>query len=218
MNDLERLAEQVGKDWVEGSYYDEAERAFAPQWEKLIWPVIRGCDLTTTLELAPGHGRNTAKLLKLAGSVIAVDINESNIEFLRKRFSGEPRLVLIMNTGYALDGVANASVSFVYCFDAMVHFFPDVVRAYLKEFRRVMKRGARAFIHYSNNHSDPSGNYRNHPGWRNYMSREIFEGWLAEEGFRVIESHYVKWVSVIIPADDGDCDAITLFELPNDEP
>jgi ubiquinone/menaquinone biosynthesis C-methylase UbiE len=218
MADLKGLADQVGRDWVEGRYYDDAEAAFAAQWKNLIWPIIRDGDFSVTLEIAAGHGRNTAKLLELAGEIIATDINDTNIAFLKERFAGDPRVKLIQNSGYDLEAVPDSSVTFVYCFDAMVHFFPEVVRAYIKEFRRVMKPGARGFVHYSNNHADPSKSYRDHPGWRNYMSREMFEGWLAEEGFRVVESYYVKWVSVIIPEDDGDCDAMTFFEAPGAAP
>ncbi len=216
--DLKALAERVGSDWVSGPYYDEAEAAFASQWSHLLWPIVQGSDFSYTLEIAAGHGRNTAKLLSLADKVYAADINATNIAFLRERFGDEPKLQLIQNNGYEIKEIADASITFVYCFDAMVHFYPDVVRAYIKEFRRVMKPGARGFVHYSNNHADKTADYRDHPGWRNYMSREIFEGWLAEEGLRVIKSYYLKGMSWFIPEDDGNCDAMTLFDLPVSPP
>jgi SAM-dependent methyltransferase len=118
----------------------------------------------------------------------------------------------VQNNGIDLSAVPDASVTFVYCFDAMVHFYPEVVRKYIKEFRRVLAPKARGFVHYSNNHANPQADYRDHPGWRNYMSREIFEAWLVEDGLRPIKSAYVRGVMEVITEDDGNCDAITLFE------
>ena len=208
---IKELADRIARDWTEGEYYRDAERSINEQWSGLIWPIIEGCDFTITLDLAAGHGRNTAKLLEVAGKVIAVDVND--IAPMRRRFGPDSdRLVLIRNNGFDLSAIADESVTFVYCWDAMVHFYPEVVRRYIGEFRRIMAPGARGFVHYSNNHADPKADYRRHPGWRNYMSREIFEGWLKEEGLRPISSFYLK--DEIIPADNGDCDAMTLFERP----
>ena len=213
--DLQTLAKAVGDDWVAGKYYGDAERHMDVQWERVIWPMIKCSDFTVTLDLAAGHGRNTAKLLDHAERMIAVDINESNIETLTNRFRDQGNISLVQNNGSDLRDVAGASVTFLYSFDAMVHFDSDVVRAYVAEFRRVMKPGARGFCHYSNNASNPTGTYRDHPGWRNFMSRSLFEHWLSKQGFRVIESRYLKGVLTTIDHDDGDCDAITLFELPH---
>jgi SAM-dependent methyltransferase len=213
MADLKTLAERVGRDWVDGTYYDQAEVAFDYQWQALIWPIIKDSDFSSTLEIAPGHGRNTAKLLPLANELFAVDINQTNIEFLKQRFRDEAKLHPIRNNGYDLASISSESISFVYCFDSMVHFYADVVQAYVKEIRRVMIAGARGFVHYSNNHRDKNANYRDHPGWRNFMSRDIFESYLLEEELHVIRSLFVTTGGGVIPEDNGDCDAVTLFEL-----
>jgi len=214
-------ARAVGRDWVDGKYYDNAERDMEDQWSLVIWPIIREADFSTTLELAPGHGRNTAKLLPLASRVYAVDINQTNIDFLNQRFPGVEKLVALRNEGQELDAVENGSISFVYCFDAMVHFDSDVVRAYIKEFRRKMKPGARAFIHYSTFDKNPTGTYRDHPGWRNFMNPALFHHWLAKEGFRILRSDYLAGVGQLTSnPENGDLitDAITYFELPSDAP
>jgi SAM-dependent methyltransferase len=210
-----QTAAAVGQDWVDGEYYDDAERGMDQQWNDLIWPIIGGSDFSTVLELAPGHGRNTAKLLPLAGHVYAVDINQTNVEFLNKRFEGVNKFTAIGNGGAELDEIDNATVTFVYCFDAMVHFDSDVVRSYIKEFRRVMKPGARAFVHYSANDKNPSGSYRDDPGWRNFMSPAFFHHWLAKEGFVILRAEYVSHVRELCEKRDG-ADAITYFELPSD--
>jgi ubiquinone/menaquinone biosynthesis C-methylase UbiE len=110
--------------------------------------MIQDCNLRLVLDLAAGHGRNTAMLLRHAAQVIAVDIRPENIAFMRERFAQEQqRLVLIQNDGTSLSGVEDATVTLAYSFDAMVHFYPDVVFAYVREFSRVMAPGAHGFVH-----------------------------------------------------------------------
>ena len=216
MSNLHGLAKQVGDDWVGGAYYDAAEKDMGHQWQTVIWPVIKGADFTETLDLAAGHGRNTARLLDHAARVTAVDINQENIDFLSNRFRGNGKVVVLKNSGSDIRDVAGSSISFLYSFDAMVHFDSDVVNAYIREFRRVMKPGARGFCHYSNNYHNPTGSYRSHPGWRNFMSRQLFEHWLTKLEFRVVKSYYLKGVLDVMEKEDGECDAMTLFELPAD--
>ena len=97
----------------------------------------------------------------------------------------------------------------MYCFDAMVHFDSDVVRAYLREFNRVLRSGGRCFSHYSNYTGNPTGSYRDHPGGRNFMSKELFEHYATKEGLRPVVSQLVTWTE-----DEGGFDALTLLEKP----
>jgi len=214
-----QAAVAVGHDWVDGQYYDDAESAMEQQWTRLIWPLIEGSDFSTVLELAPGHGRNTAKLLPLSGHLYAVDINQTNIDFLDQRFAGAKNLTAFKNEGADLDKIDNATLTFVYCFDAMVHFDSDVVRSYIKEFRRVMKPGARAFMHYSAYDKNPTGTFRDHPGWRNFMNPTLFHHWLAKEGFKILRSELVN--DNLLAGENPssateNTDAVTYFELPSD--
>ena len=194
------LAATVGRDWVQGPYYDEAELAMDAQWKE-IWPIIGEVDFDCTVELAAGHGRNSEKLRHLAKRLYLVDINVENIDFLRRRFAGSENVILVHNNGIDLSEIPTGVASFVYCFDAMVHFDSDVVRAYLREFRRVMRIGAHGFVHYSNYTGNPTGSYRDHPGWRNFMSLELFEHYAAKEGLTPVVSKLRDWTP----------DAMTLF-------
>jgi SAM-dependent methyltransferase len=214
MSDLKALADRVAGDWTEGPYYDEAEREIERQWADLIWPLIQGSDFSVSLDLGAGHGRNTEMLLGVADRVIAVDVNRSNVDFLRQRFAGNSRVQVIQNNGFDLADVPIESVTFIYSFDSMVHFDRAVVRAYVKEFRRIMKAGARGFTHYSNNHADPDADYREHPGWRNYMSRELFNRWLNKEGLEVLLSGYIEEVKRCVAEESPNCDAFTVFRMP----
>jgi hypothetical protein len=95
-----------------------------------------------------------------------------------------------------------------------MHIDSDVLRSYIKEIRRTLKPGGRTFCHYGAFYRDPMGTYRDHPGWRNFMSRELFEHWLAKEGRRVLRSAYVQSVSVLTEGRN-QADSLTYFELPS---
>jgi SAM-dependent methyltransferase len=204
------LAKRVGDDWTEGRYYDEAEAGFDLQWNTLIWPMIRDVDFTCTVELAAGHGRNSEKLRHLASRLYLVDINGKNIQFLARRFAGADNIFLVHNNGIDLDPIPSGVATFVYTFDSMVHFDSDVVRAYLREFARVLRPGGKAFCHYSNYGGNPTGSYRDHPGWRNFMTRELFEHYAAKEGLIPLVSKPLVWDFNASGSDD----AISLLKRP----
>lgn len=202
--DLLLLAKKIGDDWKQSPYYDDAEATLEADWTGLIWPLIHDCDFTTVVEVAPGHGRNSEKLRHLATKLYLVDINEENIDYLRRRFRDVTNIVYVRNDGVTLRGIRDGIATFVYCFDAMVHFDSDIVRSYLREFNRVLRPGGRCFCHYSNYSADPTGSYRTHPGWRNFMSRELFEHYAAKEGLEPIVSRLIR----------DDVDAVTVLEKP----
>src|SRR5438876_4592545 len=62
---LRGAALQVGRDWKGSPYYDAAEQGIETQWRELIWPFLTevqedGVDFSLTVDLAAGHGRNSA--------------------------------------------------------------------------------------------------------------------------------------------------------------
>jgi ubiquinone/menaquinone biosynthesis C-methylase UbiE len=210
--DLITLAREVGDDWTGGPYYDAAEAGFQRQWDGIIWPMIQNADFSCTVELAAGHGRNSEKLRHLAKRLYLVDINRSNIEFLKKRFAGADDVTYLQNNGVDLEGIADGEASLVYTFDSMVHFDSDVVRAYLREFARVLRPKGQAFCHYSNYDGNPTGSYRDHPGWRNFMSRNLFEHYAAKEGLVPRISKTLPWTRV--QEGESPTDAVTLLQKP----
>ena len=181
-------------------------------WRELVWPVIEGSDFTTVVDLAAGHGRNTAKLLPLAQRLYVVDLHEENIAVCRQRFGDDPWRHYLVNNGVDLAGVPDDAVSLVYSFDAMVHFDSDVVRGYLRETRRVLRPGGRGFFHHSNyignsgGFVDGGGNAG--PGHRNFMHQALFAHYAAKEGLRVLRQHVIDWNHH--PA----LDCLTLLERP----
>lgn len=207
---LAPLAAKVGEDWKSSHYYDDAEQYLESAWTHTIWPYIHDCDFSCVVDLAAGHGRNTKKLREVANRIYVVDINEENIQFCRKRFAGDTRLIFLRNDGFSLHRISDSEVTLVYCFDAMVHFDSDIVRSYLKEFFRVLRPGGYGFCHHSNYDKNPGGHYRENPGWRNFLSQNLFLHYCAKEGFEVIKSQVIDWDT---PAQD----CVTLFRKPSRE-
>jgi ubiquinone/menaquinone biosynthesis C-methylase UbiE len=103
---------------------------------------------STVLEIAPGHGRWTEAICRLAGPVILVDVSQSCIQHCQRKFSRRPKMTYIVNDGQDLSGVADNSVDFAFSFDAFVHMDVGTITAYLAELSRVLVDGGRAVIHH----------------------------------------------------------------------
>jgi protein-L-isoaspartate O-methyltransferase len=93
-------------------YYDDAESYIEVQWQSLIWPEIQNFNFDVTLDFAAGHGRNSAKLAKLASKLYVVDANPDAVQFLRRRFEGQSQTVsVIQNNGVDLAGVPTGVIT-----------------------------------------------------------------------------------------------------------
>ena len=201
---IEEAAKYVGDDWKAGSYYDEAERVVETSWEHEVRPIIQrhDADFSCVLDLAAGHGRNSNMFRTLAEKIYIVDINQENIDFCKERFKDDKdRFVFVKNNGVDLSEIPDNSISFVFCYDAMVHFDSDVVRAYLGEFRRVLKPECLGFCHHSNYIGNPEGDVHDNPGWRNYMSQSLFAHYCHKENLTVVEYQIIR----------SELDCITMF-------
>jgi SAM-dependent methyltransferase len=177
-------------------YFKVAESAIAPLWNELIWPMIQHMDFTCVVDLAAGHGRNSAILRQYAQKLIIVDINKVCIDVCKQRFKGEQKISYLQNDGVSLRGIKDSSVSLIYCFDSMVHFDDDVIREYLKDFQRVLIAGGDCFCHHSNYTGNPGGVFQQSPHWRNFMSKELFAHYSIKAGLQVMEQKVIDWGGV----------------------
>ena len=100
-------------------------------------------------------------------------------------------------------------MTLVYTFDSMVHFDSDVVREYLKEFRRVLRPGGHGFCHHSNYTGSPGGDFTKSPHWRNFMSKELFAHYCAKEGLTILEQRVIDWTC-------SKLDCLSVFQKPED--
>jgi ubiquinone/menaquinone biosynthesis C-methylase UbiE len=124
-----------------------------PAWkaalvEEVLLPSARDADV---LEIAPGHGRFSAEWVPVARSAVLVDLNQSCLDACRQRLEGHD-VTYVLTDGTTLPGVPDASIDFVWSFDSFVHMEPDVISAYLREIRRVLRPGGRFTLHHAGKH------------------------------------------------------------------
>jgi ubiquinone/menaquinone biosynthesis C-methylase UbiE len=187
--DLDRFVQNEAFEWGDNAaanYFDPAENDAAEQWkvvQKFLAP--HSIDYTDTLELACGHGRMSEKIAVLSQNLTLVDVNPENILFCMNRYAGKPWR-MVVNNGYDLRAIADRSMTFIFCFEAAVHFDLEIILSYIKEFRRVLTTGGVAFVHHSNVSAHPGRDFREIPGWRNFMSKEIFAHLAIHNGLEMI--------------------------------
>src|SRR5262245_18449082 len=100
-------------------------------WDAVLYPRI--CPFLPTgpiMEIAPGFGRWTERLLPLGKKLIAVDLNRTCVDACAKRFSSARNLELHVNDGKSLEMIPDESINFVFSFDSLVHAVIDVMSSY----------------------------------------------------------------------------------------
>src|SRR3954451_4680292 len=144
----------VWKDWGwsgEGDEWSAWWGGTPALWYAGILPRIHSwVPAGTILEIAPGYGRWTQFLRRLADRLVAVDLSEECIAHCRDRFSDADNLEFHVNDGRSLEMVEDGSVDFAFSFDSLVHAEPDVLAEYLRQLTRKLKPTGIGFIHHSN--------------------------------------------------------------------
>jgi SAM-dependent methyltransferase len=203
--------EQGGADF---DYYAKAEAA---DWLAVFWkpqspfhPLFQQLNLDQTLEIACGAGRHSAQVMERIQQLYLLDSSAAALEKAKDRFAGSPHVTCIHNPGglgIPADVIPNASLTAVFSYDAMVHFEPEAVESYLRDSFRVLQPGGRALFHHSAYDRNPGGRFTDNPGWRNYMTPELFLAMAARHGFEVLHSEVVAFAC---PGSDG----VTLLQKP----
>jgi SAM-dependent methyltransferase len=155
-------------------------------WHGTVMPRLAGfLPARHILEIAPGRGRFTAKLLGLGARVTAVDVTRECIDhckarFWRQRWLGRARFHV--NDGRSLAMVAPASVDLAFSWDSLVHCERDVIESYVHELARVLRPGGVGMLHHSNLGNFAEGEVRN-PGWRGRsMTWQLFREFCEQAG------------------------------------
>jgi ubiquinone/menaquinone biosynthesis C-methylase UbiE len=202
---LEQQVKLVGEAWEKSVYYDNAER-----WTHLFWDegtafreMFSRLDLTYVIELACGHGRHSEKVADEAGHIVMVDIFEDNLAYCRKRLAGRKNIEFLRGSGTAYP-VTDSVATSVFCYDAMVHFSPDMVAAYMHDTARVLKLGGKALFHHSNYPAPLDRHYGENPHARNHMTAALFAEHAKSAGLTVDEQRIFRW------GQHNDLDALTL--------
>jgi ubiquinone/menaquinone biosynthesis C-methylase UbiE len=207
---ISRSIHECRTAYQDNPYFDMAEPYMEGQW-KQIWPLIRESDFSRVLEIAPGYGRNSAKLAEHAGEIHLVDVNPACIEKCRDRFSdyqGTCTFYFYVNDGHTLPEISPDSITFIYSWDSMVHFDRRVMRDYISEFARTLAPRGTGFIHHPNygTVSDDT-DWQSHPHCRSNMTRELFEAYCKDAGLRMVFQKIIDW-------GEKDLDCISIFEKP----
>lgn len=201
-NSKKKLVKENSLLWgeeVAQSYHAAAADHMAVQWGHFIEPIIKRHPINydSVIDFACGYGRNTDQLLNYTSNVSMVDVNPHNIEYCQRKYSGDERVRVVSCSGFDLKNIPNQSATLLYTFDSVVHFPPQIVKAYLPDFYRVVASGGYAFVHHSNYTAAGEGaDFKDNPHWRNYMSDRMFAKLALSVGFEVVEQDICEWGGV----------------------
>lgn len=206
---LER-ARLSGDPFTVSPYFTSSELDIAWEWIDIIEPFLapHQVDYSAVADFAAGHGRNSVYLLRKSAHLTIIDINQSSIEFCQTRFGNDARIRYLVNDGISLAEIGDNTISFLYSFDSMVHFDPDVIASYLHEFRRVLQPGGMGFCHHSNSNDKPGSDFKQNIHWRNQMSRARFAELCRTAGLEIVDQRVIDWREAIA------LDCLSLFMKP----
>lgn len=207
---LLRSVRVVAEPWVGSAYYEDAE-----QWTWLFWKddgafrrLFNQLDPSCLVELAVGHGRHAELAAPLAEKLHVMDVLAENIEVCHARLADFANIAYVQNDGFSFQPLASESVSGIYCYDAMVHFSPDLVAAYLQDAQRVLLPGGRAVLHHSNYAAPMDRHFGQNPQARNHMTQALFARLVAQAGLEILESVVIPWGNV------AELDCVSLVQKP----
>ena len=159
-----------------------------------IYPRISNFLKGDVLEIAPGYGRITEKILKYnVDSLEIVDLNRNCIDRCKEKF-GDKIKGYHVNGGNDLWDIQSNSKDFIFSWDSFVHMDKTVVEPYLYEILRTLKRGGIAWIHHSNLSGGQEDNWKNKSGRAN-MGNKLFSEISNKVGLEVLNQEYFKWES-----------------------
>jgi SAM-dependent methyltransferase len=182
-----------------GDEWSEAWGSTDALWAATIYPRLHAfVPAESVLEIAPGFGRITQYLQRIARRLTIVDVTEKCIEHCRKRFEGASNINYVVNDGVSLPSVADASVDLAVSWDSLVHVERTTIAAYLRELARTLRPGAYALLHHSNLGSARAtmtdAELRKIPGGRRAsMSAAAMREDAPGFGLRVLTQELIPW-------------------------
>jgi SAM-dependent methyltransferase len=211
----------AGYDWSRGGaewshYWGCADS----MWNASIYPRIASfLPAATIVEIGAGHGRISKILHRyMQEKLILTDFNEQCVEACNREFETDARVSCLLSDGSSLQGIADNSVDLVVSFYSLVDADVDVIRAYTKEFDRVLKKDGVVFLHHSNAaaYYDAAVIQQNKcmqllAQYRDItMSATIMQQLAANSGLIVIQQECINWdISEVL----SDC--FTIMTRPN---
>jgi SAM-dependent methyltransferase len=218
MSDIKKSVETVKRAWISSSYYNDAEKWTFLFWENnsIFKQYFDKLDVRFIAELACGYGRHAEKLLQTRQHqvqlIYCLDVVEENLLFTENRLAVYNKSKILLVSGHDFKPIASNSLTSIFCYDAMVHFSPDIIESYLIDAYRVLTPNGRALFHHSNLNAPETGqpgrDYGGNPHARNHMTLELFETLARKAGLRILQTNAIRW------GNEPDLDRITLLERP----
>jgi SAM-dependent methyltransferase len=141
-----------GWDWAAaGDDWSEWWGGTETMWHAALWPRLQAfLPAGTVLEIAPGYGRWTQYLQRLAERLVIVDMTPACIEHCRSRFSAATNIEYHVNDGRSLELVEDGTIDVMFSFDSLVHVDDGVLEAYLRQLRTKLRPDGVGILHHSN--------------------------------------------------------------------
>jgi ubiquinone/menaquinone biosynthesis C-methylase UbiE len=160
--------------------------------EKYLLPYVGGRRDLTILEVAPGAGRFTTELIRIAGKLYLLDLNQACIDICKERFKYYTHIEYFVNDGVSCDMVPDNTFDLIATYDSFVHVEPAVIREYLRQFVSKLVPGGIIWI-------DHSGRGERELGHRTAMTDKLMMEYASEFGLKVITQRF---------RNDHDCISI----------
>lgn len=189
-------------DW--SKYYLDAEAHAEMQFRNIFSQELDKFNLSVVLDFACGHGRIAQFFRPIVGQLILCDVNQEAIEYCKLRFGRSESIEYLLNTEVL--PVENDSITFLYSWDAMVHFDKARIAHYFKEFSRVMMPGGYAMIHHSNL-GNTGQHWQKNIHCRENVSAKNVRDICEDLGLEIISQKIIDWG---VPK----LDCITTFRKP----
>lgn len=165
-------------------------------WQDIIYPKIQPYLKGNVLEIAPGYGRITRKVLEHASSLSIVDMNKPCIDYCRERFKDKDNMQYFVNDGLSLREMENNSYDFIFSWDSFVHMQKYVIESYLKDISKKLKSGGYGAIHHGNvGGGSDDYSFQNLSGRSNFNA-DLFKEMCEKYGMEVVDQHAFEFGTV----------------------
>lgn len=187
-NDVD-VWENDGEEW--STHFETTDKL----WDEVIQPRVGSLIKGSVLEIAPGRGRMTRKLLEANSAYLIdleiLDLSDTCIQRCLERY-GDRISGYHVGNGKDLRAIESNSKDLVFSFDSFVHMHEEVIDSYLEEISRVLKSGGWCWIHHANIQQGNDDNFKNIAG-RSNMDITKFRKLSEEYGFEIIQQDLIKW-------------------------
>jgi len=182
---------EVWKD--DGDEWSETFGGTDKLWNDVIYPKISSYLKGDILEIAPGYGRMSDKLLDYSSKLYLVDMNKKCIDRCRERFKDKDNISYFVNDGLSLEAIDDNSIDFVFSWDSFVHMQKFVIENYLAEISKKLKQGEVGAIHHSYlMGGDDEFSFQNKQGRSNFTP-ELFKLMCSKYNLEIIEQEVFQF-------------------------